>query len=206
MTEESEIFVIIDNITKSFNGNVVLRDISANLIPGETLGLIGRSGAGKSVLIHTLRGSEDYAPDKGRIIYRVNHCKKCGRIDLPKKGGPCGRCGAPTTIQEIDFWGLPERDPLRMAMKERIAIMLQRTFALFGESSVIENIFEALGTKMSEKERVDRAVQLLQAVGMEYRTMHTARDLSGGEKRRVALCRSARARCRMTPTVSAPQS
>lgn len=189
MTEESEIFVIIDNISKSFNGDLVLRDISAILTPGETLGLIGRSGAGKSVLIHILRGSQDYAPDKGRIIYRVNHCKKCGRVDLPRIGGQCSLCGAPTTIREVDFWGLPERDPLRMAMKERIAIMLQRTFALYGDSSVIENIFEALGTKMNDKERVDRAMKLLQQVGMEHRTMHIARDLSGGEKQRVVLAR-----------------
>ena len=91
-------------------------------------------------------------------------------------------------MQEVDFWGLNERDPLRVAMRDRIAIMLQRTFALFGESSVIENIFEALGP-MNEKQRVEKALALLKAVGLEHRTMHIARDLSGGEKQRCVLAR-----------------
>ncbi|QLH74165.1 MAG: methyl coenzyme M reductase system, component A2 [Methanomassiliicoccales archaeon] len=189
MPEDNEIFVIIDNISKSFNGNLVLRDISATLRPGETLGLIGRSGAGKSVLIHILRGSNDYRPDQGRIIYRVNHCQKCGRLDIPKRGAPCSRCGSNTTIKEIDFWNLPERDPLRMAMKERIAIMLQRTFALYGENSVIENIFEAMGPRINDADKIERAIELLKLVNMEHRTMHIARDLSGGEKQRVVLAR-----------------
>jgi methyl coenzyme M reductase system subunit A2 len=189
MTDESEVFLIIDNVSKSFNGEVVLRDITATLRPGETLGLIGRSGAGKSVLIHILRGTQEYKPDKGRIIYRINYCEKCRRVDLPKKGEPCRRCGGKTSIHEVDFWGLPERDPLRVAMREGIAIMLQRTFALYGESSVIENIFEALGPNMGEKERVERSLALLKTVGLEHRTMHIARDLSGGEKQRCVLAR-----------------
>ncbi|MFA5312455.1 MAG: methyl coenzyme M reductase system, component A2 [Methanomassiliicoccales archaeon] len=189
MPEDSEVFVTIDNISKSFNGDLVLRDISATLTPGQTLGLIGRSGAGKSVLIHILRGSNDYKPDKGRIIYRVNHCQKCGRIDVPKRGEKCVKCGSPTTIKEIDFWNLPERDPLRMMMKERIAIMLQRTFALDGDSSVIENLFEAFPVTMNDPEKVTRAIELLKLVNLEHRTMHIARDLSGGEKQRVVLAR-----------------
>lgn len=189
MADESEIFLIIDNVSKSFNGEVVLQDISATLKPGETLGLIGRSGAGKSVLIHMLRGTQEYKPDKGRIIYRVNYCEKCHRVDLPKKGEPCKMCGGKTSIHDVDFWGLAERDHLRVAMREGIAIMLQRTFALYGESSVIENIFEALGPNMGEKERVERALALVKAVGLEHRTMHIARDLSGGEKQRCVLAR-----------------
>ncbi len=188
MADESEFFLFIDNVSKSFNGEVVLRDITATLKPGESLGLIGRSGAGKSVLIHILRGTQEYKPDKGKIIYRVNYCEKCKRVDMPKKGEPCKKCGGKTSLQDVDFWGLNERDPLRVAMRDRIAIMLQRTFALFGESSVIENIFEALGP-MNEKQRVERALALLKAVGLEHRTMHIARDLSGGEKQRCVLAR-----------------
>jgi len=188
MSQDVEIFVRIENISKSFDGNLVLRDISATLTAGETLGLIGRSGAGKSVLIHALRGTAEYKPDQGRIIYRVNYCPKCNRVELPKANCTCSKCGTPTPIKEVDFWNMPERDPLRMAMKERIAIMLQRTFALYGESSVIENIFEALG-HLDEKAKVDRAIELLKLVKLEHRTMHIARDLSGGEKQRVVLAR-----------------
>ena len=120
MSENSEIFVVVDNISKIFSGTQVLRDISTTISVGEVLGLIGRSGSGKSVLIHALRGSEEYRPTSGKIVYRVNHCEKCNRVDLPALGKNCTRCGGPTHIEEVDFWGLDERDPMRMAVKERI--------------------------------------------------------------------------------------
>jgi methyl coenzyme M reductase system subunit A2 len=189
MSENSEVFVIVDNISKSFNGSQVLRDISATINVGEVLGLIGRSGSGKSVLIHALRGTEEYRPTSGKIIYRVNHCEVCNRIDLPAPGKKCPKCGEPTHIEEVDFWGLDERDPLRMAVRERIAIMLQRSFALFGDMTVIENIFEAFPSSVGEKRKIERAIELLQMVNMTHRTTHLARDLSGGEKQRCVLAR-----------------
>jgi methyl coenzyme M reductase system subunit A2 len=167
----------------------VLRDISTTINVGEVLGLIGRSGSGKSVLIHALRGTEEYRPTSGKIIYRVNYCKKCNHVDLPSPGKPCLRCGGATHIEEVDFWGLDDRDPLRMAVKERIAIMLQRSFALFGDLSVIENIFEAFPEHTDEKYKIQRAIELLQMVNMTHRTTHIARDLSGGEKQRCVLAR-----------------
>ena len=76
-----------------------------------------------------------------------------------------------------------------MAVKERIAIMLQRSFALYGDMSVIENIFEAFPERMDEKLKIQRAINLLQMVNMTHRTTHIARDLSGGEKQRCVLAR-----------------
>jgi methyl coenzyme M reductase system subunit A2 len=188
MPEGSEVFIVLDKVSKSFNGNQVLRDISTTVRTGEVLGLIGKSGSGKSVLINAMRGNKEYKPDSGRIIYRVNHCDSCGWIDMPSPGVKCPRCGKGTKIVEIDFWALSERDPLRMAMRGRIAIMLQRTFALYGDLSVIENVFEAIKEKSDEK-KVARAIELLEMVNMTYRTMHIARDLSGGEKQRTVLAR-----------------
>ncbi|MDD1756768.1 MAG: methyl coenzyme M reductase system, component A2 [Methanomassiliicoccales archaeon] len=188
MPEEAEPLVTIDNVSKSFNGNTVLRDVSAVIYPGDVLGLIGRSGAGKSVLINMLRGNVEYRPDSGKVIYRVNHCASCDNLDLPFKGASCTKCGGGTKLLAIDFWALGENDKLRLALKQRIAIMLQRTFALFGDMSVIENIFEAMG-KCKEQEKVDRAIELLKMVNLTQRTTHIARDLSGGEKQRCVLAR-----------------
>ena len=188
MPEGSEVFIILDKVSKSFNGNLVLSDVSTTVHTGEVLGLIGRSGSGKSVLINALRGNQEYKPDSGKIIYRVNYCESCGWIDMPSPGAKCSKCGKGTKITEVDYWALGERDPMRMTMRGRIAIMLQRTFALYGDLSVIENVFEAMKDKSDEK-KVERAIQLLETVKMTYRTMHIARDLSGGEKQRVVLAR-----------------
>ena len=178
----------MDKVSKSFNGNQVLKDISTTVHTGEVLGLIGRSGSGKSVLINAMRGNKEYKPDSGRIIYRVNYCEKCGWIDLPAPGAKCIKCGKGTVIKEVDFWNLDDRNPLRTMMRSRIAIMLQRTFALFGDLTVIENVFEAMKEKSDDK-KVERAIHLLEMVNMTYRTMHIARDLSGGEKQRTVLAR-----------------
>ncbi|HUL38799.1 MAG TPA: methyl coenzyme M reductase system, component A2 [Methanomassiliicoccales archaeon] len=188
MPDEAEPLVTIDNVSKSFDGNNVLRDVSAVIYPGDVLGLIGRSGAGKSVLINMLRGNPEYRPTSGKVIYRVNQCHSCENLDLPFRGAKCTKCGGETKLLTIDFWSLGENDKLRLALKQRIAIMLQRTFALFGDMSVIENIFEAMG-KCKEQEMVDRAIELLKMVNMTHRTTHIARDLSGGEKQRCVLAR-----------------
>ena len=72
MAQESTELLVIENVSKSFDGRCVLDNFSAKLTTGKILGLIGKSAAGKSVLIHMLRGSEEYAPDKGKVIYNVN--------------------------------------------------------------------------------------------------------------------------------------
>ncbi|MFA6803762.1 MAG: methyl coenzyme M reductase system, component A2, partial [Candidatus Methanomethylophilaceae archaeon] len=179
----------IENVSKKFEGRTVLKNVTATLSTGRILGLIGKSAAGKSVLIHMIRGTVEYAPDEGKVLYHVNRCCKCGHLDVPFEGEACSKCGGETETIWIDFWALPERDPLRQELKGRISIMLQRTFALFGDATVMENILEAIGTEVSERERIDRTIELLSFVNMTHRTTHIARDLSGGEKQRVVLAR-----------------
>ena len=55
----------IEHLTKSFNGQVVLDDISLEIAKGEILVVLGESGAGKSVLLKQMIGL--LKPDKGRI-------------------------------------------------------------------------------------------------------------------------------------------
>ena len=47
--------ITIENVTKKFNGKVVLDNFSAVVRTGQVTGLIGKIGAGKSVLLHMLR-------------------------------------------------------------------------------------------------------------------------------------------------------
>lgn len=189
MAQKSVDLLRIENVSKKFEGRTVLNNVSATLSTGKILGLIGKSAAGKSVLIHMIRGTQEYAPDEGKVLYHVNRCKKCGNLDVPFEGTPCTKCGGETSTEWVDYYALNERDPVRQELKGRISIMLQRTFALYGDSTVMENIFEALGEKMPEKQKIDKTIELLDFVNMTHRTTHIARDLSGGEKQRVVMAR-----------------
>src|SRR5690625_7173308 len=44
------------NISKSFSGNQVLKDVEFNVKPGEIHALMGENGAGKSTLVKVLTG------------------------------------------------------------------------------------------------------------------------------------------------------
>ncbi len=55
------------NINKSFDGKVVLKDISAVFRAGSTNLIIGQSGSGKTVLLKSLVGL--HRPDSGSVFY-----------------------------------------------------------------------------------------------------------------------------------------
>ncbi|MCQ2052474.1 MAG: methyl coenzyme M reductase system, component A2 [archaeon] len=189
MVQKSVDLLKIENVSKKFEGRTVLNNVSATLSTGKILGLIGKSAAGKSVLIHMIRGTQEYAPDSGKVLYHVNQCLKCGNLDIPFEGISCTKCGGKVVDKWVDYYSLHERDPIRQKLKARISIMLQRTFALFGDNTVMENIFEAFDEKVNDKEKIDKTIELLNLVNMKHRTTHIARDLSGGEKQRVVMAR-----------------
>ena len=56
----------VQGLQKSFDGHVVLNDISFEIAKGEVVALIGGSGGGKSVLLKHLAGLMQ--PDRGRVI------------------------------------------------------------------------------------------------------------------------------------------
>ena len=56
----------IENLYRSFDGNEVFKGISLEVMKGEVLALIGRSGCGKSVLLKHVAGL--LKPEKGRVV------------------------------------------------------------------------------------------------------------------------------------------
>ncbi|MDH7511089.1 MAG: methyl coenzyme M reductase system, component A2 [Methanolinea sp.] len=181
--------ITVKNLCMDFDGKKVLKNISFEIGEGEVLGIIGRSGAGKTVLMHLLRGVEQH-PTSGQIIYHVAVCDSCPYIGVGSMAGkPCPSCGSVLRAQDIDLWNEKDED-LRRRLMRRTAIMFQRTFALYGNDRVIENVLHALDDiDYPQDKAINRAADLLDQVRLSHRMMHIARDLSGGEKQRVVLAR-----------------
>lgn len=57
----------LKNIVKSFDGNVILDDISLNIEDGEIVSILGPSGSGKTTLLNLILGITDI--DKGSLVY-----------------------------------------------------------------------------------------------------------------------------------------
>lgn len=57
----------LKNITKSYNGNVILNDISLNVEEGEIVSILGPSGSGKTTLLNLILGITDI--DQGELVY-----------------------------------------------------------------------------------------------------------------------------------------
>jgi len=181
-------FIEIRDLTVRFGDVEALRNINLTIEEGESVGILGRSGSGKSVLMHVLRGVEAFSGISGSVIYHVARCKKCRHVEPPSHAGKTCRCGGTLEPEQADFVALDINNPLRRDIVKRIAIMLQRTFALYGDERVIVNVMRAV-EETGESMSVHRAADLLDEVNLSHRMMHVARELSGGEKQRVVLAR-----------------
>jgi ABC-type sugar transport system ATPase subunit len=56
----------VRHISKSFDGNAALRDVSVSVTPGKVLAICGENGAGKTTLMKILAGA--IQPDRGEIL------------------------------------------------------------------------------------------------------------------------------------------
>jgi methyl coenzyme M reductase system subunit A2 len=179
-------FIEIKNVTKSFNDANVLKNVNMTVNEGTVLGILGRSGSGKSVLINMLRGMKEYKPDEGQIIYNIAICPHCLRVEPQSMENKTCKCGGQFEARRVDFWNCDRR--VFAAIRRRISIMLQRTFALYEDDTVIDNVIKAIEGH-DEEESMYMAIDLLEMAQMTHRITHIARDLSGGEKQRVVLAR-----------------
>jgi len=182
-------FISVHDLCMDFDDTRVLNKVSFEIPEGEIMGVIGRSGAGKSVLMHLLRGVEQ-PPTKGSIVYHMAACDRCSFMDVQSRaGGKCPECGGELVAVDVDLWGA-KTDGMKSRVMNRTAIMFQRTFALYGDDRVIENVLHALDDiRYPQEQAINRAADLIDQVRLSHRMMHIARDLSGGEKQRVVLAR-----------------
>ena len=156
-----------ENICKSFGSVEVLKNVSLTVEPGEVVVIIGPSGAGKSTYLSSL-----------------NHLEKptSGKIWIDDK------------LIEDRVNG---HNQIKLPHKERAAILLEmgmvfQRFNLFPHKTALQNVMLApMNVKgVPEKEAKEKAVKLLNQVGLGDKLDSYPAKLSGGQQQRVAIARA----------------
>src|SRR5437763_978398 len=75
-------YIEFQNVSKAFGEKVVLDKVSFDVMPGETVCILGRSGVGKSVSLHHIMGF--LKPDSGRIWVAYEDITDMGEHELER--------------------------------------------------------------------------------------------------------------------------
>ena len=89
MSEMTKPLLEMQSVSKEYNGNPVLKDVSFTLGQGEVLGLVGENGAGKSTLMNILFGMDvihQTGGYGGKVLIDGNEVKFASPLDALKAG------------------------------------------------------------------------------------------------------------------------
>ena len=138
----------------------VLKGASISVGKGERVAIVGRSGAGKSTLLHVLGGLD--RPDAGEV-----------------------------SVDGKPLYAVSQR--VRTAVRAAKIGFVFQSYHLLSEMDVTENVMLPAMTgvlKITRPQMRQRALALLEQVGLADRATHMPLELSGGEQQRVALARA----------------
>ncbi|MBL4637394.1 MAG: ABC-F family ATP-binding cassette domain-containing protein [Kofleriaceae bacterium] len=166
-----------ENLYKSYGAQVVLEGIGLVLQPGERVGLLGVNGCGKSTLVKILAGVEQ--ADSGTVLIRKG--ATVGYFSQEPDLDPS------LTVREVVAEGLGEWRVVHKRYEE-ISTLLENEEgdidALLEEQARMAADIERLGGW----ERMHQVESVLTNLGVS-KLDAMSNELSGGEKRRVALAR-----------------
>ncbi|WP_261301351.1 amino acid ABC transporter ATP-binding protein [Paenibacillus andongensis] len=153
----------MEGIHKHFHDLHVLNDIDLDVKKGSTTVVIGPSGSGKTTLLRCLKLLD--FPDQGTLSIAKAMMTFSSEVKLSK-----------TDIRSI----------------RKHTGMVFQNYNLFPHLTVLQNIMEGpvIVLKQSSKTAKDKALSILDKVGLRDRADHYPHQLSGGQQQRVGIARA----------------
>ncbi|PZG87432.1 ABC transporter ATP-binding protein [Streptomyces sp. NTH33] len=156
-------------VTMRFGGLTAVRGVDLTVNSGEIVGLIGPNGAGKTTFFNCLTGL--YIPTEGEVRYK-------GKV-LPPKSFKVTAAGIARTFQNIRLFA-------NMTVLENVLVGRH--------TRTKEGLWSALlrgpGFHKAEAASRQRAMELLEFVGLADKAEHLSRNLPYGEQRKLEIARA----------------
>ncbi|MFD9612960.1 ABC transporter ATP-binding protein [Streptomyces sp. NPDC059083] len=156
-------------VTMRFGGLTAVRDVNLTVNSGEIVGLIGPNGAGKTTFFNCLTGL--YIPTEGEVRYK-------GKV-LPPTSFKVTDAGIARTFQNIRLFH--NMTVLENVLVGRHTRMKQGLWAA---------LLRLPGFKKTEAEAEQRAMELLEFIGLQDKAQHLAKNLPYGEQRKLEIARA----------------
>ena len=150
----------VRNLRKSFDSLEVLKDINLEIDKGDVISILGSSGSGKTTCLRCMNFLEK--SDAGTLVFDG---------------------------KEYDLAHMSRKDIA--AIRRKTAFVFQN-YNLFLNKTVLENVMEALTVvrKVDKQSAKDKAIEVLEKVGMGDKLDYYPSKLSGGQQQRVSIARA----------------
>src|SRR5437660_4790438 len=152
-------YIEFKNVSKAFGDRVVLKEVNFEVLPGEMVCILGRSGVGKSVSLHNIMGF--LKPDSGREIVAGEDITDYNEVQLErirKKVTMVFQNGAlfdSLTVGENVAFPLRERRDLR---EEQIFQIIDGLLEMVGVKEMRDLLPSDLSTGMKRSVAIARAL------------------------------------------------